>query len=50
MHPSFRLPDILAIARIEGKVTVEDLADRFQVTVQTIRRDLSDLAKSGRQA
>lgn len=48
MPKNFRLPDILEIARIEGKVTVEDLADRFQVTVQTIRRDLSDLANSGR--
>lgn len=48
MSQNFRLSDILEIARIEGKVSVEDLAQRFQVTVQTIRRDLSDLAKSGR--
>ncbi|MBL4769257.1 MAG: DeoR/GlpR transcriptional regulator [Rhodobacteraceae bacterium] len=48
MQQNFRLPDILEIARIEGKVTVDDLAERFQVTVQTIRRDLGDLANSGR--
>ena len=41
-------PDILDIARREGRVTVEDLADRFGVTVQTIRRDLSDLSDAGR--
>lgn len=48
MPQNFRLPDILEIARIEGKVTVDDLAQRFQVTVQTIRRDLGDLATAGR--
>lgn len=45
---NFRQTDILEIARAEGKVTVEDLADRFGVTVQTIRRDLSELAEAGR--
>jgi DeoR family glycerol-3-phosphate regulon repressor len=45
---SFRQPDILEIARIEGKVTVEDLAERFDVTVQTIRRDLTELANAGK--
>lgn len=48
MSQSFRQPDILELARVEGKVMVEDLADRFGVTVQTIRRDLSELADSGR--
>ncbi|WP_375688423.1 DeoR/GlpR family DNA-binding transcription regulator [Pseudooceanicola sp. LIPI14-2-Ac024] len=48
MAQTFRLPEILEIARREGKVTVEDLADRFGVTLQTIRRDLTDLAESGR--
>ena len=43
-----REPDILNIARTEGKVLVEDLARRFGVTVQTIRRDLSDLADAGK--
>lgn len=48
MSQSFRQPDILEIARSEGKVTVEGLAERFGVTVQTIRRDLTELADSGR--
>lgn len=45
---SFRQPDILEIARSEGKVTVEGLATRFGVTVQTIRRDLTELAEAGK--
>lgn len=48
MPQNFRLPDIIEIARIEGKVTVDDLARRFGVTVQTIRRDLGDLANAGK--
>ncbi|ETW13235.1 Nicotinic acid mononucleotide adenyltransferase [Roseivivax marinus] len=48
MSQSIRYPEILEIARREGKVTVEGLADHFGVTLQTIRRDLSDLADSGR--
>lgn len=42
MSQTFRHPEILEIARTEGKVTVEDTAVRFGVTVQTIRRDLTD--------
>lgn len=38
---------ILDIARTEGRVAVEDLAQRFGVTLQTIRRDLTDLAEAG---
>lgn len=48
MSQSFRQPDILEIARTEGKVMVEDLAERFDVTVQTIRRDLTELANAGK--
>ncbi|MCT8158506.1 DeoR/GlpR family DNA-binding transcription regulator [Pseudoruegeria sp. SHC-113] len=48
MVQNFREPQILEIARTEGKVKVEDLARRFDVTVQTIRRDLSDLAEAGK--
>ena len=48
MSQNLRHPDILEIARSEGRVMVEDLADRFGVTVQTIRRDLSELADAGR--
>ena len=43
MGSSFRQNEILQIAQSEGKVTVEDLAERFQVTLQTIRRDLNQL-------
>jgi DeoR family glycerol-3-phosphate regulon repressor len=35
--------EILSIAREKGRVNVEDLADRFSVTPQTIRKDLNDL-------
>ncbi|MEH0076752.1 DeoR/GlpR family DNA-binding transcription regulator [Pannonibacter sp. Pt2] len=48
MSQSFRQPEILELARQQGKVTVEGLAAHFGVTVQTIRRDLAELADSGR--
>ncbi|MFD2739472.1 DeoR/GlpR family DNA-binding transcription regulator [Sulfitobacter aestuarii] len=48
MSQTFRHPEILDIARRAGKVTVEDLASHFGVTLQTIRRDLAELADSGR--
>jgi len=44
---SFRQTEILDIARIEGRVVVESLAQRFDVTLQTIRRDLTELADAG---
>lgn len=48
MSQTFRHPEILDIARRDGKVTVDSLAAHFDVTLQTIRRDLSDLAEAGR--
>ncbi|MDO6797141.1 DeoR/GlpR family DNA-binding transcription regulator [Shimia thalassica] len=48
MVSNFRQKEILELARQEGKVTVDGLADLYDVTVQTIRRDLSELADSGR--
>jgi DeoR family glycerol-3-phosphate regulon repressor len=48
MTQAFRLAEILAIARAEGRVAVDDLARRLGVTAQTIRRDLADLAGAGR--
>ncbi|MES0825353.1 DeoR/GlpR family DNA-binding transcription regulator [Ruegeria sp. SCP11] len=48
MSLSFRQSDILNIAKLDGRVTVEELAERFDVTVQTIRRDLSELADMGK--
>ena len=44
---SFRQNEILDIVRAEGRVMVDDLAQRFDVTLQTIRRDLTDLADMG---
>ncbi|ACA18999.1 transcriptional regulator, DeoR family [Methylobacterium sp. 4-46] len=41
-----RQHDILAIARQQGRVSVEDLAVRFDVTPQTIRKDLNELCDS----
>ena len=38
-----RQHQILALSRQLGSVTVEDLAQRFQVTPQTIRKDLNEL-------
>ncbi|HSF90911.1 MAG TPA: DeoR/GlpR family DNA-binding transcription regulator [Paracoccaceae bacterium] len=48
MSQVFRHPEILSIARRDGKVTVEGLAEHFGVTLQTIRRDLTELADAGR--
>ena len=45
---SFRHQQILEMARRDGKVSVEGLATAFDVTLQTIRRDLSELADQGR--
>ncbi|MFT4148672.1 MAG: DeoR/GlpR family DNA-binding transcription regulator [Paracoccaceae bacterium] len=47
MALSIRQNEILDLARSEGRVLVEDLAQRFEVTLQTIRRDLGDLAEQG---
>ncbi len=38
-----RQQQIVALARATGRVTVEDLAVRFEVTPQTIRKDLNEL-------
>ncbi|WP_271946633.1 DeoR/GlpR family DNA-binding transcription regulator [Ruegeria faecimaris] len=48
MSLSFRQSDIIEIAKQNGRVMVEDLALQFGVTVQTIRRDLSELAELGK--
>ena len=47
MALSFRQSEILEVARTEGRVVVETLAEKFQVTLQTIRRDLTELADAG---
>lgn len=42
-----RLSEILALAREEGQISVETLARRFDVTPQTIRKDLRELSDRG---
>ena len=42
-----RLADIIKIVHAEQKVQVSDLAKRYQVTNETIRRDLEALEKDG---
>ncbi len=47
MYPlSARQHQILSIARQSGSVGVDDLAERFAVTPQTIRKDLNDLCEA----
>ncbi|WP_180901481.1 DeoR family transcriptional regulator [Martelella soudanensis] len=48
MSQSIRHPQILEIARRDGKVTVDQLAKHLGVTLQTVRRDLTELADSGK--
>ena len=48
MKPHERQPQIEAIIRREGEVSVEMLAMRFDVSPETIRRDLGHLADLGR--
>lgn len=43
---SARQNQILALARLTGNVVVEDLAERFDVTPQTIRKDLNELCNA----
>lgn len=47
MALSIRQLDIVNLAKASGRVGVEDLASRFDVSVQTIRRDLSELSDQG---
>lgn len=47
MALSIRQTEILDLARSDGRVVVEDLAGRFDVTLQTIRRDLTELSDAG---
>lgn len=47
MTQSLRHSEILEIARRDGKVSVAALAAHFGVTLQTIRRDLAEIAETG---
>ncbi|MCT4557836.1 MAG: DeoR/GlpR family DNA-binding transcription regulator [Pelagimonas sp.] len=48
MTQTLRQLEILNIAERDGKVTVDALAQYFDVTLQTIRRDLTELAETGK--
>ena len=45
--PTGRQAEIVTLAREAGRVSVDDLAGRFAVTPQTIRRDLNELCDGG---
>lgn len=47
MALNIRQMEILELARANGRVAVEELAEQFDVTLQTIRRDLGELADMG---
>lgn len=47
MSLSPRQNDMLTMARADGRVSVDDLAAAFDVTPQTIRRDLNELCQRG---
>lgn len=47
MYAPERQQEILALARAEGRVDVRALADRFEVTPETIRRDLTSMERRG---
>lgn len=47
MALNIRQVEILELAKASGRVSVDDLASRFEVAAQTIRRDLSELADQG---
>ena len=40
-----RQTEIVKLARGTGRVTVDDLVTRFEVTPQTIRRDIKELSR-----
>ena len=43
--PNLRQEQILAVARSAGRVMVDELSARFEVTPQTIRKDLNELCE-----
>ena len=47
MTPNPRQSDLLQAVRDEGVATVEALAERFGVTLQTVRRDVKLMAEAG---
>lgn len=47
MYAEERREEIADLARVDGRVVVADLADRFGVTRETVRRDLDELEAAG---
>lgn len=47
MYLTPRHAEIVELARAEGRVAVEDLATQFNVSPQTIRKDLNELCEHG---
>ena len=47
MTPTPRQSDIIQAVRAHGPQTIETLAEMFQVTLQTVRRDVTRLAEAG---
>ena len=47
MYAEERQAAIVSLARAEGRVEVAELAERFDVTPETVRRDLTALERSG---
>lgn len=45
--PNLRQSGVVELVRAQGSVSVEALAERFGVTLQTVRRDVSQLAEAG---
>ena len=47
MNPNPRQIKLLSVVQTTGSVTVEQLADQLDVTLQTVRRDVQRLADEG---
>lgn len=47
MHPNPRQLTLLTVVQTRGSVTVEQLADKLGVTLQTVRRDVQRLSDQG---
>ena len=47
MYAEERRRQIASLTAIEGRVNVTELADKFDVTAETIRRDLAVLNREG---
>jgi len=47
MPLAFRQQEIVDLAKSKGRVLVDELAERFGISVQTVRRDLNELCDQG---